>query len=215
MPKKKTLEQQVYEKILQQVIQGEYPPGTHLTEKMLTENFNASRTPIRRALSRLESDGILKHESHCGAVVQNFRVSIQDYINMLEIRVQFLALSLQKAKRKNFSFNFPELKRNVQSLYQSVQEDNSESYYNHLSYFHELLLLPAQNALLLSIMNDLEKKFKIGGSTQFIYEIWKPIRLDLVQTIEQLVYLIENKQYKKALQLFEKATKNIIQFMLL
>ncbi|WP_242320267.1 GntR family transcriptional regulator [Bacillus cereus group sp. BfR-BA-01349] len=215
MQKKRTLEQQVYDKILEQVVQGEYPPGTHLTEKMLTECFNISRTPIRRALSRLESVGILRHESHCGAIVQNFRVSIHDYINMLEIRVQFLALSLQKAERKNLSFNLTELKQNVRSLYQSVHDDNSEAYYSHLAHFHKLLLLPAQNPLLLTIMNDLEKKFEIGGSTQFIYEVWKPIRLDLVQVIEQLIQLIENKQYKKALQLFEKATKNIIHFMLL
>ncbi|EOQ10163.1 GntR family transcriptional regulator [Bacillus cereus] len=215
MAKKKTLEQQVYEKILYQVRVGEYAPGTHLTESMLVKQLQTSRTPIRRALSRLGAEGIVKHDSHCGATVQHFRVSVQDYIYMLEIRVQFLEMSLRKSKRKQIPFNLIALNQTIATLYEAISDDNAEAYYKVLSQLHLLLLAPAKNELVIKIMKDLEEKFRIGGSHEFIYEVWKPMRYTLVQKAEKTVQHIAQNQYEEALHVFEEATKEVIQFMIL
>ncbi|PEO39961.1 GntR family transcriptional regulator [Bacillus wiedmannii] len=215
MTKKKTLEQQVYEIILNQVMIGEYAPGTHLTESMLVKQLQTSRTPIRRALSRLEAEGIVKHDSHCGATVKHFRVSIQDYISMLEIRVQFFEMSLRKATRKQIPFDLVSLNQTIKELYEAISDDNAEAYYKGLSQLHRLLLAPAKNELVIEIMEDLEEKFRIGGSHEFIYEVWKPMRYALVQKAEQTVQHITQNCYEESLHVFEESTKEIIQFMIL
>ncbi|EOQ10165.1 GntR family transcriptional regulator [Bacillus cereus] len=213
--KKKTLEQQVYEKILHQIMLGEYTPGTHLTEKMLAKTLMVSRTPVRRALSRLEAEGVLNHEEHCGVVVQNFRISVKDYIEMLEIRVQFLKMSIQKSERKHISFDIPALQQIIQQIKQSIVTDDIELYYQSLSKFHSLLLLPTKNELVLSIMAEVEQRFRIGGSHQFIYEVWKPIRPKIITKMEKVVINLEKKQYVEAFSHFEDAVKEIVQFLIL
>lgn len=51
-----------YTRILDAIDQGEYPPGTPLVESDLAEKFGLSRTPIREALQRLETQTILHRE---------------------------------------------------------------------------------------------------------------------------------------------------------
>ncbi|MEH3148673.1 MAG: GntR family transcriptional regulator [Methylobacterium frigidaeris] len=58
-----------YERLLQAIEDGELAPGARLREAELAERFAISRTPIREALGRLESQGLVAHEPHRGASV--------------------------------------------------------------------------------------------------------------------------------------------------
>lgn len=51
-----------YTRILGAIDDGEYPPGTPLVESDLAERLGLSRTPIREALQRLETQAILHRE---------------------------------------------------------------------------------------------------------------------------------------------------------
>ena len=57
--KKETLKQQAYNIIKEKIINCEYPPSALLNEEMLKEDIQASRTPIRDALGRLEQEGLI------------------------------------------------------------------------------------------------------------------------------------------------------------
>ncbi|MED3324570.1 GntR family transcriptional regulator [Bacillus thuringiensis] len=212
---KKTLEQKAYEHILYRIQKGDYTPGTHLKEKEFAEQLQTSRTPIRRAFSRLEAEGILKHDSHCGSTVQNFQVSMQDYISMLEIRAQFFSMSIQKAKRKQIPFDIPALSQIIDHVYLAISEDNPKAYYEGLSQFHRLLLVPAQNTLVNKIMETVEEKFQIGGSLVLIYDRWRPIRYKMVKNAERIVQHLAQNHYEEALCIFEESIKELIQFMIL
>jgi len=56
----KTANSIVYETLRQQIFQGDIFPGSWLREQDLVEEFNVSRTPIREALRRLESEGLVE-----------------------------------------------------------------------------------------------------------------------------------------------------------
>lgn len=51
-----------YTRILDAIDQGQYPPGSPLVESDLAERFGLSRTPIREALQRLETQAILHRD---------------------------------------------------------------------------------------------------------------------------------------------------------
>lgn len=51
-----------YTRILEAIDQGDYPPGTPLVESDLAELLGLSRTPIREALQRLETQAILHRD---------------------------------------------------------------------------------------------------------------------------------------------------------
>ncbi|SFO28550.1 GntR family transcriptional regulator [Amycolatopsis rubida] len=58
-----------YEQILEQLVSDEMPPGTWLRESALAGSLGMSRTPVREALSRLGSEGLVRLERHRGAQV--------------------------------------------------------------------------------------------------------------------------------------------------
>lgn len=57
---KQPLTEKAYEKIRTRIIKGEFLPGQNLLEKELSLKFKIGRTPIREALIRLESEGLIE-----------------------------------------------------------------------------------------------------------------------------------------------------------
>lgn len=51
------------------IVSGELAPGTRLVLEELSQRYNVSMTPIREALSTLESEGLIAQHPHRGAVV--------------------------------------------------------------------------------------------------------------------------------------------------
>lgn len=54
-----SVKDQVYEIIKERILRGEYPPGSPVNISQLTSELGASNTPIREALSKLESEGLI------------------------------------------------------------------------------------------------------------------------------------------------------------
>jgi len=57
-----TVPKDAYTQILDAIDQGQYPPGSPLVESDLAERLGLSRTPIREALQRLETQAILHRD---------------------------------------------------------------------------------------------------------------------------------------------------------
>ncbi len=59
MAETKPVQSDAYQMILQAIDTGTYRPGDRLVESELAERFGVSRTPIREALQRLETQSLL------------------------------------------------------------------------------------------------------------------------------------------------------------
>ncbi len=59
MKETRTGQKDAYEMILEAIDTGLYRPGDRLVESELAERFGVSRTPIREALQRLETQSML------------------------------------------------------------------------------------------------------------------------------------------------------------
>ena len=78
-----TVSDSVYLWIKNAIIQGEFKPGEHIAQERLTKKLGVSRTPVRDAIKRLETEGLLITKPHCGAVV--FQMSLSGCTNTVEI----------------------------------------------------------------------------------------------------------------------------------
>ena len=65
----------IFETLQAQILEGVIQPGDRLKEAELAERFGISRTPVREALRRLETRGLLVHEPHRGMVVAQLEPS--------------------------------------------------------------------------------------------------------------------------------------------
>lgn len=62
-------ETDVFAALLGAIDRGEYPAGARLVETELAERFGVSRTPVREALNRLESQGVAERDGKRGLAV--------------------------------------------------------------------------------------------------------------------------------------------------
>lgn len=64
------LREAVYDRIIELLCSGEYPPGSVLTEASLSRMLAVSRTPVREALLRLQAEGVLQSSLARGFTVR-------------------------------------------------------------------------------------------------------------------------------------------------
>lgn len=83
----------VYRKMLDKLISCEYAPGSQINEMQLAEEYNVSRTPIREAVNRLESQGYLKVLPKKGIYVND--ITIQDVLQVFQARIDMEPIALR------------------------------------------------------------------------------------------------------------------------
>lgn len=93
-----TKEAMVYEKIKKSVLNNEFPVGTVLVERKLSDIYNVSRSPVRYALRQLAKEGLLSDEPGKGIVVPSFTLEdILEVYDLLEVlQIYALQVSLKK-----------------------------------------------------------------------------------------------------------------------
>jgi DNA-binding GntR family transcriptional regulator len=75
-----------YRKLRDAIQRGELAPGSRMTEIELSARLKMSRTPVRDALRRLESEGLLAHQPRHGLVVAKLdRQAVLELYAMREV----------------------------------------------------------------------------------------------------------------------------------
>lgn len=59
----------VHRELRKAILRGNIPSGTRMVETQLSSRLAVSRTPVREAISRLESEGLVLRQIHGGVVV--------------------------------------------------------------------------------------------------------------------------------------------------
>lgn len=75
---------QAYEKIKENILNLTYPPGTQLTEAMLTRELGMSRSPIRSAIQMLQTEGLIVSDYYKSMTVRE--ITDQDINELYQIR---------------------------------------------------------------------------------------------------------------------------------
>lgn len=87
---KKSLVDQVYEQLRQDIISLRFPFGSKLNVNELQDELGVSTTPIREALNRLQQEGLLHYKNNVGASI--LTMTAQDISE-----IQYLASTLHCA----------------------------------------------------------------------------------------------------------------------
>jgi DNA-binding GntR family transcriptional regulator len=82
--------ERIYKAIRDRICLLEYQPGERLGEEELAREFHVSRTPIRRVLSKLESEGLLESRHGVGTFVTD--VDIDSLAQVFQLRMELAEL---------------------------------------------------------------------------------------------------------------------------
>lgn len=124
---KSVLTESAYTYIRNQIRAGEKMPGTLLSENELAEELNMSRTPIRAAILRLESEGLVVTLKNRGVLVKE--VSMKDAMDTMELLYIFQQHALQLMKEGGEK---PDLKRLKDILNLQLKAEKNNDYLVYL-----------------------------------------------------------------------------------
>jgi DNA-binding GntR family transcriptional regulator len=93
-----------YDHIRKKILSGEYPPGHPLMTEVVSAEIGVSRTPVRDALRKLETDGLVVIQPRLGAAVK--KMHLKEFRELCELR---LALEVQTAGMAAKNRTEPEL----------------------------------------------------------------------------------------------------------
>lgn len=93
-----SVRERVYRFLRQQIITGEYAGGIRLTEEQIAEELGVSRTPIREALQRLTSEGLVDRVRRGQLVVVEFDATVRAELHELRVAFDRVAAEMLTAK---------------------------------------------------------------------------------------------------------------------
>lgn len=147
--------EQVHEQLIDLLIRGELRPGDVITERRLAERLNASRTPIREALGRLEAEGLVSKQPSRGVTVSPF--SVEAFIEILNVRRLLEAEAASLAAGKIPSDRIEMVRQALQSLVKNGKPTLSEIWQVD-DLLHGDIADAAGNKLMASMIRDLRRR---------------------------------------------------------
>ena len=94
----RSLADQIYDVIVEEICDGALAPGDHLVQERLAERFGVSRQPIQQTMNRLRADGIVEEVGKRGLFVA--RLDIEAMQHHYGVRAALDGWASQQAARE-------------------------------------------------------------------------------------------------------------------
>ena len=153
-----SLADQVYEQIEQKILSGDCAPGSVLSENRLSAELGVSRTPVREALARLESQGLLQTAPNRGIVVSG--VTPEDAADIYEIRLRIEGLAAARCAQRISPEQVRALGEMVELQEFYAGRENAQRLRVLDSDFHQAIFEYCASPTLAAILTDLHHKLQ-------------------------------------------------------
>jgi len=189
----KSLKEQVYEYLREQLQKGEIKPGTAINMEETSQKLGVSRTPLRDALFQLESEDFVTIIPRRGVVVNH--LSLQDIKNYYEIIGSLESMAILLACPTMQDSDIKTMRTLTERMSEALDRNDFNAYYTNNLKFHNVFLHRCENPYLLKIVNNLKKRlYDFPRQEGFIKE-WEE---DSVKEHQTLLELIERRKYGEA-----------------
>ena len=144
---------EIYEILKERIIQLEYDPGLVLNEVEVAEEFNISRTPIRKVFTQLQNDKLLNIVPRFGAQV--VPIDFRSMKSIFEVTRELDAFAVRLAVERIDEENIKELEEIIERLKSYDISKDYQSAINDDERFHEIIALSCGNSWLEDILTSL------------------------------------------------------------
>jgi len=205
------LPEKIYQHLRKKLLAGELTPGTRLDYKKIAEELGVSVTPVREAMNKLASEGLVDLVPRAGAIVR--KITRQEAEDVFRVREAIEGYAVMKAAEKIS----PALLSRLESLLQQMdgviqQEPNNpdgtysgeplaEFLQSDLA-FHMTIIEAANNARLTKLAADSFILASIFGTVKFGHsrELLQQINTQHKQIYEALRTHDSNLAYQRVQQ---------------
>jgi DNA-binding GntR family transcriptional regulator len=159
----RSLAEKSYHYIFRKLSRGELQPGMRLVNRSLADEIGVSVIPVREAIHRLASEGLVQHIPGSGAFVRE--LSWQDLDELYVLRDALESCAAEEAARHITEEQLERL-RSIHAQMEEVQREIADCLHQHATSellhrwldceeeFHEVLVDAARNSLLSKVVRD-------------------------------------------------------------
>lgn len=170
------ISEEISEKLRDEIISGKLMPRERLLEEDLAKRFHVSRTPVREAIKRLESAGLVKIEHNKGAFVSDRDVS--EIRNIYELRMVLEGYATEAAIPFINIDTVGNLEKTIRKMENCIETNDAMRFGIENETFHRLILDRCPNTI----------------AVKCIYDLWEligPVRRLSWRTISSMTRSIE------------------------
>ncbi len=115
--------QPVTDRLRQEILSGDFPPGTRLVELRLTRRYGVGRAGIRSAIVELAKEGLVTREANRGATVRG--LSLAEAIEVYEARAAIEGLMARHAARQASPAEREHLRSFITAMREAVESSST------------------------------------------------------------------------------------------
>ena len=138
------------------IVKGDLAPGEKIGEVELCSRFNLTRGPLREALGRLESRGLLVRRPHAGVKVVS--VSAAELLELYRIREVMEGLAARQAAERMPDEEIRDLLATLDSHEKMIEEAQGQAYYQaegDYDFHHRIATCSRNTKLAQMLLGDL------------------------------------------------------------
>ena len=163
------INEQVYEAVEAAIVRCDLKPGAVLGDRQLAVMLGVSRTPVRDALHRLESSGLVERRGRIGWMVSTF--TLQDVRELFELRRVFEPLGLDRLSKNWDEAVVRELSHSFEKFSGRLTEDLLPDYLHDDHRFHKKIVECSRNGRVIRFYGTVEKQIdRIRHYLSYNYE---------------------------------------------
>lgn len=153
-----TLSEQLYHVLRRKILAGEYPPGYHLREVSIAQEFQTSATPVREAIRRLTQEGLVETARYRGAVVKAY--DLEEFLHLYQIREILEIPAAKLAITRVDTQSLADIEAIIVRSEKALEEHDADALMSLDLTFHELLVHASGNPVLSGISRGIHEKLQ-------------------------------------------------------
>lgn len=159
---KSAISNQVYQAIKNKIMTMQLEMGESLQEESLAKEYNVSRTPVRDALKKLESDGLVTIMPYKGCIVRE--VTESDINEIYTIRMALEGISAKNAAEIISEANIAELENAWKSSVEAYEKGDFSQSSEYGDVIHNIIFHIGGGKRIIQIIDNLRAQTQQLGN---------------------------------------------------
>ncbi len=164
----KSVRQDIYERIRDDITYGRLMPGERLTEMKLSTIYTVSRSPIREALRQLQSEGLICFERNKGMEV--LKLSIKQVEEIYDIRALLEGYAVRMSVAHLTQDDLRHLSSLHKRLIKAARDKDTQAWLDNNALFHGYFREKAENETLNQLIILLRRRTFLYQNLSLSYE---------------------------------------------
>ena len=197
---RETLVDKIVGIIEKQILSGDLPPKSRLSEAIVAGEFGVSRVPAREALQRLEEMGFVR-KTRLGREVVEF--SIDEFRDIYELKNVVEAFAIMRGANMATEKDLKELRNILMRMEKTLESSSMRKIRQLNAQFHDRMVGCSQNQTVIEVYQLRAMQVRWASSLSLGF----PNRLSLAYKEHmEIFYAFSRKEGEKARVLMEKHT---------